>query len=132
MKGIKWLTGIFILALTLIVIIANLGLGPIYFPFIYNAAGLDKVGHFFLMGMLSFLVNILLKSKKVIIFSLDFLIGSLVVTFVVALEELSQLFLVFRAFSWLDLVFDLGGIFLGGRLAAWLCKKVEGNDTFQI
>lgn len=125
MKGIKWITGIFILVLILIVLIANLGLGFEYFPFIYAIPGLDKVGHFFLMGVLSFLVNLLFKAKKTQIFSLNFLIGSLVVILVVTLEELSQLFLIYRAFSWLDLVFDLGGIFLGGRLASWLLRKTS-------
>ncbi len=123
MKLIKWLTGVFILVLILIVVIANLGLGSTYFPFIYSIPGLDKIGHFFLMGVLSFLVNFLLKAKKVQILSFSFLLGSLVVILVVALEELSQLFLIYRAFSWLDLVFDLGGIFLGGQLAAWLKKR---------
>lgn len=125
MKGIKWITGLFILVLILIVLIANLGLGPDYFPLIYTIPGFDKVGHFFLMGVLSFLVNLLLKAEKTKLFSLDFLIGSLVVILVVTLEELSQLFLIHRAFSWVDLVFDLGGIFLGGRLANWLLTKSE-------
>ena len=47
MKGIKLITGLFILVLILIVLAANLGLGPEYFPFIYTIPGLDKVGHFF-------------------------------------------------------------------------------------
>ena len=123
MKLINWLTGVFILVLILIVVIANLGLGSTYFPFIYSIPGFDKIGHFFLMGVLSFLINLLLKAKKVHILSFSFLIGSLAVILVVALEELSQLFLIYRAFSWLDLVFDLGGIFLGGRLASWLNNR---------
>jgi len=123
MKLVKWLTGAFIIVLFLIVVIANLGLGSTYFPFIYSIPGLDKIGHFFLMGVLSFLINILLKAKKVRLLSLDFLLGSLVVLLVVTLEELSQIFLVYRAFSWLDLVFDLGGVVLGGQVAAWLKKK---------
>ncbi len=73
MKRIKWLTGLFILVLILIVVIANLGLGSTYFTFIYNIPGLDKIGHFFLMGILSFLVNFLLKAKKVQILSFSFL-----------------------------------------------------------
>jgi len=123
MKGIKWITGLFILVLILIVITANLGLGYEYFPFMYTIPGLDKVGHFFLMGVLSILVNLLFKAEKTRLVSQDFLIGSLVVVLVVTLEELSQLFLIHRAFSWLDLAFDLGGIFLGGRLASWLVRK---------
>ena len=125
MKLVKWLTGAFIIALFLIVVIANLGLGSTYFPFIYSIPGLDKIGHFFLMGVLSFLINFLLKTKKIRLLSLDILLGSLVVVLVVTLEELSQIFLVYRAFSWLDLVFDLGGVVLGGQVAVWLKKMKD-------
>lgn len=125
MKRINWITAAFILILILIVITANLGLGPDYFPFMYSVPGLDKVGHFVLMGILAFLINLVLNLKKLRIFGQDFLIGSMAVLLVVALEEFSQLFLVFRAFSILDLVFDLGGILLGGKLACWYSGKRE-------
>jgi len=125
MNRIKWLTGVFTLALILIVVIANLGLGPIYFPFIYNVPGLDKAGHFFLMGTLSFLVNLALNVKKTKLLSREIFVGSLVVTLIVFLEELTQLFLIYRAFSWMDLVFDLGGIFLGGQMAFRLRNKAD-------
>lgn len=123
MKKINWLTAAFILILTLIVIAANLGLGPVYFPFMYSLPGLDKIGHFLLMGILAFLVNLVLDLKKIQLFRRDFLVGSLAVLLVVTLEEISQLFLVFRAFSLLDLIFDLGGILLGSRLAARYKEK---------
>lgn len=119
------MSGLFFLVLILIVIIANLGLGQIYFPFVYNVPGLDKIGHFLLMGMLSFLVNLLLECKRVSLIKLSFLAGNLWVAILVTLEEFSQIFLVYRAFSVVDLVFDLGGIFLGGRLAARLRKLPE-------
>ena len=125
MKRIKWLSGLFFLVLILIVIIANLGLGHIYFPFVYNVPGLDKIGHFLLMGILSFLVNLLLECKRVSLNQLSILTGNLWVAILATLEELSQIFLVYRAFSVVDLVFDLGGIFLGGRLAARLRKLPE-------
>jgi VanZ family protein len=113
----KWLTGGFILLLILIVLIANLGLGPVYFPFVYDFPGLDKIGHFLLMGTLSFLVNTTLGAKKIRILSANLLLGNLLVILVVVLEEISQIFLVHRAFSLLDLAFDMGGIILGGYIA---------------
>jgi VanZ family protein len=125
MKRIKWLSGLFFLVLILMVIIANLGLGQIYFPFVYNVPGLDKIGHFLLMGMLSFLVNLLLEGRRVSLIKMNILAGNLWVAIIVTLEELSQIFLVYRAFSLVDLAFDLGGIFLGGRLAARLRNTPE-------
>ncbi|MGB2963556.1 MAG: VanZ family protein [Anaerolineales bacterium] len=113
----KWITIVFIVLLILIVIVANLGLGPSFFPFIYQIPGGDKLGHFFLMGILSFLVNIILKTKKIRIFSINFLLGILIVMAIVTIEELSQIFLDYRVFSIIDLVTDYFGIVLFGYLA---------------
>ena len=54
----------FVVFLILVVVIANVGLGPMFFAFIYKVPGGDKLGHFLLMGALSFLVNTALKKKK--------------------------------------------------------------------
>lgn len=88
-----------------------------FFPFIYQIPGGDKLGHFFLMGILSFLVNIILKTKKIRIFSINFLLGILIVMAIVTIEELSQIFLDYRVFSIIDLVTDYFGIVLFGYLA---------------
>ena len=123
MAKLKWLTGGFIFLLILIVFIANLGLGPVYFPFIYNYPGMDKVGHLILMGILSYLVNTLLRGEKIRVLSLSFLKGSLMVFLVVVLEELSQIFLTYRAFSLLDLIADLVGIIIFGRIADLILRS---------
>jgi VanZ family protein len=113
----KWVTIVFIVFLILIVIIANLGLGPSFFPFVYRIPGGDKLGHFFLMGILSFLLNSVLKTRKFQIFAINFLVGSLIVMAIVTIEEFSQKFLEFRAFSIIDLLFDYTGIIVFGRIS---------------
>ena len=122
----KWITIVFIGFLILFVIIANLGLGSSFFPFIYYIPGGDKLGHFFLMGILSFLVNSVLKTRKIRIFSLNFLLGTLIVIAVVTIEEFSQIFLDYRAFSIIDLLFDYFGIVLFGYLADYLLNRQSG------
>ena len=119
----KWMTSIFIVFLIFIVIVANLGLGPYFFPFIYNVPGADRLGHFFLMGTLSFLVNSSLITKRIRIFSIYFPLGSLIILAIVTIEELSQIFLVYRAFSIIDLLFDYIGIFLFGYFAVYLLNR---------
>ena len=119
----KWLAAVFILILILIIIAANLGFGPSLFSFVYLIPGGDKVGHFFLMGFLSLLVNMALGGSKVRIFSLEFPKGSLIVLTAVTLEEFSQLFLRFRGFSLADLLFDYIGIILFGILATHLISR---------
>ena len=116
----KLFTMLFIGFLILIVVVANLGLGPTIFPFIYLIPGGDKIGHFLLMGLLSFLVNTLLKGTRTQILSFELLKGSIIVGVIVTLEELSQLFLMYRAFSLIDLIFDYAGIFIFGYFADYL------------
>jgi VanZ family protein len=128
MNRFKWLTGVYITGLALITITANAGLGPVYFPLIYTIPGLDKVGHFVLVGLLSYLINRLFKIEKIRFYSWKILKGSLFVFLGVSLEEISQLFFVHRAFSWLDLASDLGGILVGGWLAGKLVNQQADRE----
>jgi len=125
----KWITILFIMFLIQIVIIANLGLGLTFFPFIYKIPGGDKIGHFFLMGILSYLVNYVLKSKRIKVGSINFLLGNVIVMAVVTIEEISQIFLEYRAFSLVDLLFDYLGIFLFGYLAVYFQNSRQGRET---
>ena len=127
----KWLTAVFILLLILIIIIANLGLGPTYFSFIYLIPGGDKIGHFFLMGFLSYLINSLMNFRTLRLLSKDFLMGSFIVMGVVTMEEFSQLFLKNRAFSVIDLLFDYAGIFVFGQISAMISNKQMGRQDLE-
>lgn len=77
----------------------------------------DKIGHFFVMGFLAYLVNIVMKCKPVRVGPVDLLMGSLIVFTFVFAEEVSQLFIRGRTFSLLDLGSDILGIWVFGRLA---------------
>ena len=79
--------------------------------------GGDKLGHFLLMGLLSFLLNVSLDCRTLRVFGRTLLTGSLVACVAVTLEELSQLFVRYRTFDFADLLFDYGGIWVFGRLA---------------
>ena len=129
MTKIKLLTGGFIILLLLIILIANLGLGPVYFPFIYSIPGLDKIGHFFLIGLLSYLVNTILLGQKIKVLSLRLLKGSLIIFLIVVLEEVSQLFLTYRAFSLMDLVADFAGIIIFGRLSLYKQRSKHNSSN---
>ena len=119
----KWLTFIFIVILILIVVAANLGLGHSIFSIIYLIPWGDKVGHFFLMGFLSYLINSVLLASKVRVFSVDLLKGNLCVMAIVTIEEFSQLFLKYRGFSLVDLLFDYIGIIIFGYFAAFRVNR---------
>lgn len=119
----KWVTYIFIVLLILIVIAANMGLGPSFFSFVYLLPGGDKAGHFILMGLLSFLINSVMRASRVQVFSFDLLKGSLIVMAIVTIEELSQIFLQYRGFSIFDLFFDYTGIIVFGQFAAFIFDR---------
>jgi hypothetical protein len=120
MKKISILFGLVLLA-----IVFAAGTRPEYFFFIYQIPGADKTGHFLLMGTFSFLVNTACSGQRISIFSLKVLKGSLMVIGLVTLEELTQLFVITRTFSLLDLGADYFGIFLFGRLAKFFSTSLK-------
>ncbi len=118
----KYLTAIYILFILLIIYMADSGLGEPFFALVRRIPAGDKIGHFFLMGMLSFLVNISMSASKIRVFSFDILKGSLIIWVLVTLEEISQVFLQSRSFSFIDLACDYCGIFCFGKIAAFYPK----------
>jgi VanZ family protein len=119
----KWLTGMFILFVIGVVLVADVGLGSTLFVFLDHVPGGDKTGHFVLIGMVSFLVNMSLSAARTRVFSVHVLKGSLIVAVIVTLEEFSQLFLRNRGFSLIDLAADYAGIILFGQLAASITTR---------
>lgn len=127
MKGIRWLTAAYSVFLIGIVLIADLGIGDRLRDVMDGLPGGDKTGHFLLMGMLSFLLNLSLAADRMKIVPLRPLKGSLpkgslIAAGVVFLDEFSQLFLSAREFSPFDLAADIVGVVLFGELAAWLMR----------
>ena len=83
----------------------------------------DKVGHFLLMGTLAFLVTRVLEKKSFLVGRFRVPFGAAVVFLVVCLEEISQIFIPGRTFSFLDLSADLLGILVFGWLASRYPKR---------
>ena len=119
----KWLTGVYIFILVLIVFLADRKESQFLFRPIRNLPYGDKAGHFLLMGLFSLILNLALSCRTVKIWKLNLLSGSLIVALVVTLEEFSQLFVRYRSFDLVDLCFDYAGIIFFGQLASYLKKK---------
>jgi len=85
--------------------------------------GGDKIGHFVLFGLLSFLVNLVLQATVVRCGRLTILKGSALVMVIVIAEEVSQLLFVSRSFEVLDLAADLAGIWFFGQLPGLYSKR---------
>jgi hypothetical protein len=114
---IKILTAIYFLLLAAIVFLVDRPATQPLFRFIYSIPYGDKIGHFCLMGVFSFLLNLALKAKAIKLGKLNLPLGSLVVLLVVVVEEFSQLWVRGRTFDVGDLLFDSAGIVLFGELA---------------
>ncbi len=120
---LKLLAAIYIFILASIVFLVDRPATQPLFRFIYNIPFGDKIGHFCLMGLFSFLLNLALNAKAIKCGKINFLLGSLIVLFVVAGEEFSQLWVRGRTFDAGDLLFDFAGIFLFGELARAVVER---------
>jgi VanZ family protein len=120
---LKWLTGVYVLILVVIVFLADRKESRFLFKFIRDMPYGDKAGHFILMGLFSLILNLALSCKTVKIWELKLLMGGLIVALVVTLEEFSQLYMQYRSFDLVDLFFDYAGIILFGQLACWLAER---------
>jgi polysaccharide biosynthesis protein VpsQ len=108
---------VFVLFLVGLTLLADTGHGRRLFALVSLIPGGDKAGHLVLYGILSFLINDVLRAAEVRLGRISLLKGSLIVMIVVTLEECSQLFFAARTFDLGDLGADFIGIWLFGKLA---------------
>lgn len=114
---------VYLTFLTTLVVLANNSWADWLFKFSGEFFYADKVGHFFLMGILSFLVNSAFKCKEISIGSFKLLLGSLIVAILVISEEVSQVLVESRNADLIDMLFDVFGIYLFGLLATYIQKR---------
>lgn len=119
----KWLTGLYFLLLGVIVFLADQKRFQPLFRRVRDLPYGDKLGHLILMGILSFLLNMALSCRRVRVWKVELLKGSLIVALVVTLEEFSQIFVKYRTFDMGDLFMDYVGIFFFGMFAYLLTRR---------
>ncbi|TRX55124.1 VanZ family protein [Thalassomonas sp. M1454] len=85
----------------------------------------DKVGHFFMYGLLAFAMNFALKFRS---FGKSLISqhGAVVILMISSVEEFSQMFVATRTFSLLDLTAN----FCGVLVFTWLAIKVDSYAMF--
>lgn len=105
----KGITVVFILFISWIIYSADTGKQNIVFNIIEDVPYGDKLGHFFLFGILTLLLNIALKYRRFKYWQ-KLPLGTFLVILVVLLEELSQGFLPNRTLDIMDLIADALGI----------------------
>jgi hypothetical protein len=115
--SVKILTACYVIILAVIIFVADRKSTAYLLNFIGNIPYGDKIGHFVLMGTLSFWVNLLLNLRTIGFGKIRYLLGSVIVLGLVTIEEFSQLFIKGRTFDKTDLVADFIGILIFGELA---------------
>ncbi len=131
MTSIKWYAWTFSLFLLGIIVIADMGLAPVLFPFIRDVPYVDKLGHFFLMGGLSLFFNLSLSGRQLTFGPMSLQCGTLIVLLLVTAEEFSQLYFDHRKFDLMDLFWSVAGALAFGFVAAILLerRRVPGHDA---
>jgi hypothetical protein len=128
MKPIRIITALAFVAIIVIILLADFRVIPKRVFTLYDFPYGDKVGHFFLMGLFSFLVNMSLNMRKVSVFSVSILLGSLIVVILTTVEEFSQSFFPSRTASFFDLAASYLGIFVIGNLSVWIPALKPDNN----
>lgn len=107
---LKWLAVVALIAVGWIIVSADGGGLPPFITALYAFPYGDKVGHFLIMGALTLAANLIFSARRVNLWSVSVLLGSLLVLIGVTVEEFSQIFFQSRTFSLLDLGFSYLGI----------------------
>ncbi len=100
----------FIVFVCFIIYSANTGKNLIFFRLFGNIPMGDKIAHFSLIGILTFLVNASLKNQSFYLFQISVLAGSMIVFCLITIEEFSQIWISRRNFDLIDLACNYLGI----------------------
>jgi len=93
-----------------VLLVADLGLMPNISALLHGYSGLDKVGHFILVGILAWLFNSAFRLGQLNLGGLKIFVGTIVIATVVTLEEVAQLWIYTRRFELIDLLAGYLGI----------------------
>jgi hypothetical protein len=131
MNTIKWMAVLFGFFIIGIIVRANLGMLDIL-GFINAVPYGDKVGHFILYGILTFLIDRpfliaqtgihpppLGPGPKLIVIRI-----ALILALLIGIEEFSQRFFENRTSDWVDLIFS----YLGVTFFSWLALRIKSRS----
>lgn len=93
--------------------------GRTFMDWVERTPGGDKLGHFFLIGMMAFFLNVALRGRRLG----KVQVGSLIVAIVFVAEEFTQLRFPWRHFD----VGDLAADFIGIAVADWLSRVFQAR-----
>ncbi len=119
---LKVITILFFLFIVWIIFSADTGQANIFFDIVNTVPHGDKLGHFFLFGLLTLLLNLVLNFKSFRNWKMTPL-GSILVFVFVTIEELSQAFFPNRTMDINDFIANVLGILVFTFMGYFLFKN---------
>ena len=104
---------------------ADLGAAGSLLSAVHAMPGGDKIAHFLLVGILSLLVNLTLRSASFRVGPVRLQYGTIALLTLSIIEESSQRWLASRQFSLGDMAANCAGIVVFGYVAAWWVARGE-------
>lgn len=120
------LSVLFFLFILWVIMMANSEQQTIFFTLVKSLPYGDKLGHFFLFGLLTLGVNIGTAFRLVVLYRIRVFFGSLLVLLFVTVEEASQHFIPARTMDGMDLMADIAGITLFSLITLYIRKRLKG------
>ena len=124
----KLLAG-YVLFFIAILIGANSGYLHQWIPDVLTDTWWDKAGHVFFTGLLAVLANEAVHYRFFKFGEIKILVGTLIVVFLITVEEFLQQFLPTRSFEILDLAADLSGILVAECFARYRMKSLRKSSS---
>ena len=115
-RAIQWIAIGFVVFLAMIIILADYRHLPSFITMLYSFPYGDRIGHFVLFGLLLLLLRIAFPVPLIRIMNRNFPVLTLVLAVIIVVEEISQIFIPARTFSWGNLAASLAGWGLGWRI----------------
>ena len=118
-----WIAVGFAVFLVMIIILADSRHLPSFITILYSFPYGDRIGHFLLFGLLSFLLRIAFPIPFIRTLKGEIPVLTLALAFFIIAEEISQIFIPARTFSWEDLIASLTGWGLGWGVGCWVRRN---------
>ena len=115
--------------IVLVTYLANSGTDTLLFAFVRSVPYGDKIGHFFLYGVLTLILNLALNLKAITLCKRNVFIGSVIVIIFIVVEELSQIFIPIRTVDYFDLVAGGTGIGVFTFICYLIKQKINTSNN---
>lgn len=111
--------------IALIILLKDMDRGQSVFNLFNGLKHADKVAHFLLFGLLTYLLSFALRHKRIKLMTIRISLAPVIMLIATFVEECSQIGLESRTFSLLDMLANLVGVLYFGYLAIWFTKTKD-------